>query len=145
MALPFWIRLIGDLLIALALIALPSTRTVTGTGVAAGLAFVGVLVDRLVFVSAGQIIPITVVGGVASETYVPYTPSLVEISIVVAAFAFVAFVYTLAERYLDLREGDVHVSFHLPGFIATARDRLLPRQPALEPLDQADAAVGGDT
>ena len=141
---PFWIRLIGGLLIPLALIAMPSTRTVTGTGVAAGLAFVGVLVDRLVFVSAGQIIPTTVVGGVAAETYVPYTPSLVEISIVVAAFAFVAFVYTLAERYLDLREGDVHVSFHLPGFIATARDRLVQRRPALEPIDVTDTSVGGD-
>jgi Polysulphide reductase len=142
---PFWIRLIGGLLIPLVLIALPVTRTVTGTGVAAGLAFVGVLVDRILFVSAGQIIPGTAVGGVVSQGYVAYTPSLVEISIVVAAFAFVAFVYTLAERYLDLREGDVHVAFHLPAFITTARHRLSVRRATLEPLEPADERTGGET
>jgi hypothetical protein len=37
------------------------------------------------------------------ETFVAYTPSLVEISIVVAAFARRVRLH-LAERYLDLRE-----------------------------------------
>ena len=63
-----------------------------------------------------------------SEPYVAYTPSLVEISIVVGAFAFVAFVYTLAERYLDLREAEAHVGFRLPAFVATARERLAARR-----------------
>jgi molybdopterin-containing oxidoreductase family membrane subunit len=125
---PFWVRLLGGLAIPLVLIALPATRTVTGTGIAAGLAFGGVIMDRLLFVSAGQIIPTTAVGGVVSDPYVAYTPSLVEISIVLAAFAFVAFMYTLAERYLDLRESEVHAGFHIPNFAGMARGRLAARR-----------------
>ncbi len=97
--------------------------------------------------SAGQIIPTTVVGGVASETYVPYTPSLVEISIVVAAFAFVAFVYTLAERYLDLREARCPRRLPPSGRSSpTARDRLVAA-PArdVEPLEPADAIAWAAT
>ena len=143
LALPFWMRLIGGLAIPLVLIALPATRTVSGTGIAAALAFVGVLLDRLLFVSAGQIIPTTTVGGVTSETYVAYTPSLVEISIVVAAFAFVAFFYTLAERYLDLRESEVHIGFHPPNIVGTVRERLAARRPAGEHEEPAEPI--GDT
>ncbi len=124
LAIPFWVRFLAGLVVPLVLIALPATRTVAGTGIAAGLVFVGVFVDRLLFVSVGQIIPTTAVGGVVSEPYVAYMPSLVEISIVVGAFAFIAFLYTLAERYLDLREAEVHVRFRLPAFIATAPERL---------------------
>jgi len=126
------------------LIALPSGRPVATTGIASGLAFVGVLVDRLVFVSAGQIIPTTTVGGVVSEGSIAYTPSLVELSIVAAAFAFVAFFYTLAERYLDLREAEVHVGFPLPDLIARARQRLAARGVA-EPAEATDQTVGGGT
>jgi len=150
LAIPFWIRLVGGLAIPLVLIALPATRTVSGTGIAAGLAFVGVIVDRLLFVSAGQIIPTTAVGGVVSDPYVAYTPSLVEISIVLAAFAFVAFVYTLAERYLDLREAEVHMGFHLPRVVATAPERLRTRwaarrvAPAPTPADAVEETVGGE-
>jgi len=141
LALPFWIRVLGGLAIPLALIALPVTRTVAGTGIAAALAFVGVLLDRLLFVIAGQIIPTTTVGGVTSETFVAYTPSLVEISIVAAAFAFVAFIYTLAERYLDLHESEEHIGFHLPAFVGTARERLAARRVAGEP-GEPGAPVG---
>ena len=150
LAIPFWIRLVGGLAIPLVLIVLPATRTVSGTGIAAGLAFVGVIVDRLLFVSAGQIIPTTAVGGVVSDPYVAYTPSLVEISIVLAAFAFVAFVYTLAERYLDLREAEVHMGFHLPRVVATAPERLRTRwaarrvAPAPTPADAVEETVGGE-
>jgi Polysulphide reductase len=145
LAIPFWVRLLGGLAIPLVLIALPVTRTVAGTGIAAALAFVGVIVDRLLFVSAGQIIPTTAVGGVVSETYVAYTPSLVEISIVVAAFAFIAFVYTLAERYLDLHESEVHIGFHLPSFVATARERLAARRTAAAPVEATDETAGAET
>ena len=150
LAIPFWIRLVGGLAIPLVLIVLPATRTVSGTGIAAGLAFVGVIVDRLLFVSAGQIIPTTAVGGVVSDPYVAYTPSIVEISIVLAAFAFVAFVYTLAERYLDLREAEVHMGFHLPRVVATAPERLRTRwaarrvAPAPTPADAVEETVCGE-
>jgi molybdopterin-containing oxidoreductase family membrane subunit len=144
LAIAFWVRLLGGLAIPLVLIALPVTRTVAGTGIAAGLAFVGVIIDRLLFVTAGQIMPTTAVGGMVSETYVAYTPSLVEISITVGAFAFVAFLYTLAERYLDLREAEVHIGFHVPTFITTTRARLAARRAAVEPLEAADEPAGGD-
>jgi Ni/Fe-hydrogenase subunit HybB-like protein len=144
LAIPFWIRLLGGLAIPLVLIALPATRTVAGTGIAAGLAFVGVILDRLLFVTAGQIIPTTTVGGVVSDTYVPYTPSLVEISIVLAAFAFVAFIYTLAERYLDLRESEVHIGFHLPDVAGMARERLAARRTAGEPVEPTGETAGGE-
>ena len=147
LAIPFWIRLLGGLVVPLALIALPATRTVAGTGIAAALAFVGVLLDRLLFVSAGQIIPTTTVGGVTSETYVAYTPSLVEISIVVAAFAFVAFAYTLAERYLDLTESEVHIGFHPPDVVGAVRERLAARRVAggsATPAEPAGQTNGGE-
>ena len=76
-------------------------------------------------------------------------PSLVEVSIVVAAFAFVAFVYTLAERYLDLSEAEVHIGVPpaRPSCVAGA-ERVAARlggtadgrAPAAE---QADATPGG--
>jgi hypothetical protein len=78
------------------------------------LALVGVFVDRLSFVAAGQIAPTTAISGVVSAPYAVYTPSLVEISILVGAVGFVALLYTLAERYLDLRESEVHIGFSLP-------------------------------
>lgn len=147
LAIPYWIRLLGGLIVPLALIALPVTRTVTGTGIAAGLAFVGVIVDRLLFVSAGQIIPMTTVGGVVSDPYVSYVPSLVEISIVLAAFAFVAFMYTLAERYLDLTESEVHIGFHPPDVVGAVRERLAARRvlgESVTPEQPTDETVGGE-
>ena len=33
---------------------------------------------------------------------------------IAGAFAFMALMYTLAERYLDMGEGDVHVFFNFP-------------------------------
>ena len=126
-ALSFWSRLLIGLVVPLALVALPRTRTVLGTGVASALAFVGVLLDRYLFVITGQIVPTTTVGGVVSDPYVSYTPSFVEISIVIAAFAFVAFMYTLAERYLDLAETEAHLGFHLPLAMREAPTRLRAR------------------
>ncbi len=144
LAVGFWARVIAGLLIPLVLIALPVTRTVAGTGIAAGLVFVGVFLDRLLFVVAGQMIPTTAVGGVVSIDYVAYTPSLVEISIVVAAFAFIAFVYTLAERYLDLRESDVHLGYHLPRFVGTTREWLASRRATRLADDVIDEPAGSE-
>jgi len=145
LAIGFWVRVIVGLVVPLALIALPATRTVAGLGVAACLALVGVFIDRFLFVTAGQLIPTTVVGGVVATDFVPYTPSLVEISIVLAAFAFVAFVYTLAERYLDMRESEVHLGFHLPAFVTTTLERLAARRTARRSTELADEPVGGES
>jgi molybdopterin-containing oxidoreductase family membrane subunit len=126
-ALGFWTRVLAGLIVPLVLVALPRTRTVLGTGLASGLALAGVLLDRYVFVITGQIVPTTTTGGVVSDPYVSYSPSLVEISIVVAAFAFVAFMYTLAERYLDLAEAEAHLGFQLPLVVSEAPRRLRTR------------------
>jgi molybdopterin-containing oxidoreductase family membrane subunit len=121
----FWgLRVVLGLVVPLVLIALPATRTPAGTVVAAVLALVGVFVDRLTFVSAGQIAPTTTVSGVVSSPYAAYSPSPVEIGILIGAAAFVALVYTLAERYVDLREADAHPFLRL--FVAWLRRRLTP-------------------
>ena len=126
LALEFWVVRVGlGLAVPLILVALPATRTATGTFVAALLAIIGVFVDRMTFVLAGQIGP-TTVSGVVSAPWAEYTPTLVEIGIIVGATAFVALGYTLAERYLDLRESsDVHAYVSL----AWIRARLRARTP----------------
>jgi hypothetical protein len=109
-------------------VALPVTRTPTGTGVASLLAIGGVFVDRMTFVAAGQIAPTSVAGNVAAP-FAAYSPSPVEIAIILGAVAFVALVYTLAERYLDLNESDVHAAVTLPvPSLAKLRALLSPRR-----------------
>lgn len=99
----FWLAKVGlGLLVPLVLLALPRTRTPIGLFVASGCALAGIFVDRLVFVMAGQIAPATSVSGVVSQPLAAYAPSVVEVAIVVGALGVVAFVYTLAERFLDL-------------------------------------------
>jgi Ni/Fe-hydrogenase subunit HybB-like protein len=110
------LRLIGGLALPLLLLAVPQTRTPAGLVLAGALAFIGVFVDRLTFVIAGQAAPVTTVSGVVSAPVAVYTPSLVEIAIVIGGLALVAFAYTLAERYLDLSESDVHTIIRLPAW-----------------------------
>ena len=98
----FWARLVLGLLLPLVLVLLPRTRTPAGLFAACCLALAGVLLDRTAFVLAGQIAPDTASSGIVSTPFAEYVPSPVEISIVVGAAAFMAFVYTLAERFLDL-------------------------------------------
>jgi Ni/Fe-hydrogenase subunit HybB-like protein len=110
----FWLRVIGGLIVPAVLITLPIARR-PETMLAAGILVLGgVLVDRYVFVAAGQVAPVTTLAGTAAFPYATYSPSMVELSIIVGACAFMAFCYTLAERYLDMGEGDVHVFFPFP-------------------------------
>ena len=115
LAIPFWAgRVVLGLVVPMALVALPMTRTPGGLAAASVLALAGVLLDRTLFVMAGQISPITTAAGTVSYPYASYVPSLVEVTIIVGAAAFLAFVYTLAERYLDLEEADIHTFFPWP-------------------------------
>ena len=115
LAAQFWIvRVALGLVVPLTLVVLPRTRTPGCLFAASLLALTGVFVDRMLFVSAGQIYPTTTASGAVSYPYAAYTPSPVEIGIIVGAVAFLAFCYTLAERYLDLEEADVHVFFPWP-------------------------------
>jgi molybdopterin-containing oxidoreductase family membrane subunit len=108
------IRVIGGILVPAVLLLVPMTRTPGWTAVASGLALVGVFFDRLTFVTAGQIVPRGTLAGTVSYPYAAYTPSPVEIGIILGALAFLAMGYTLAERYLDMGETDVHVGIPWP-------------------------------
>ena len=109
LALQFWVFRVGlGLAVPLVLVLWPRTRTPDGLFAASCLTFVGIIADRMIFVSAGQIAPGTAVAGVVSSPWAEYTPSPVEIAIIVGAFAFFALVYTLAERYLPMGEHEGH-------------------------------------
>ena len=110
LAFQFWgIRVVAGLVVPAVLVLLPMARTPSGVFAAAVLALAGIFADRFTLVTAGQIVPITAHAGTVGLPYAAYTPSLVEITIVVGAVAFLAFAYTLAERYLDMGESDVHI------------------------------------
>jgi len=144
----FWgIRVVGGLVIPLALVVLPMTRTAGAVCAASVLALLGVFVDRTTFVSAGQIAPTTTAAGTVSYPYAAYSPAPVEIVLLVGAAAFVAFVYTLAERYLDLSESDVHVGLAWPWLRRhdapeTDVDPTPPSPAPVAPDDAPDAPVG---
>lgn len=110
LALPFWVlRVLLGLVVPIILLVLPRTRTPAGLAAAAGLAFIGLFADRAIFVFAGQVVPDSAVAGVLPSPFAAYVPSLVEISIVVGAFAALALAYTLAERHLPMGEHSGHV------------------------------------
>jgi molybdopterin-containing oxidoreductase family membrane subunit len=135
LAIPFWAgRVVLGLVVPMALVALPMTRTPGGLFAASVLALVGVFLDRTLFVMAGQISPITTAAGTVSYPYASYIPTLVEGTIIVGAAAFLAFIYTLAERYLDLEEADVHTFFPWPWLRGGSHDAH---------GDQGDAAESG--
>jgi Ni/Fe-hydrogenase subunit HybB-like protein len=96
----------------LLLLTWPGGRRAFAVLVASCLTLVGVFVDRLQFVTAGQITPAGAASGLVDLPYTTYSPSLIEIGIVVGACAVIPLVYTLAERFLDLSSpggsGDVH-------------------------------------
>jgi hypothetical protein len=71
---------------------------------------VGLFADRAIFVFAGQVVPSTAVAGVKSSPFATYVPSLVEVSVVVGAFAALALAYTLAERCLPMGEHSGHAT-----------------------------------
>lgn len=115
LALQFWgVRVGLGLVVPMALVALPLSRSPRGLVTASGLALAGVFADRMLLVTAGQLTPTTAAAGTVSYPYAAYSPSLVEIAIIAGAVAFLALAYTLAERYLDLEEADIHTFFPWP-------------------------------
>jgi Ni/Fe-hydrogenase subunit HybB-like protein len=115
MAWMFWGLRVGlGLVVPAVLLIGGRNRGAAWLGAAALLALLGVFIDRTLLVAAGQVSPITTAAGTVSYPYAEYWPSLVEITILAGAAAFMAFMYTLAERYLDLEEADVHTFFPWP-------------------------------
>ena len=86
LAIPFWVRLVGGLAIPLVLIALPATRTVAGHRHRGGPRLRrGVRRSAALRERPDRSSPRPPSGASCPTTYVAYTPSLVEISIVVGA------------------------------------------------------------
>jgi len=148
----FWFRVMGGLAIPAILIALPIARR-PETMLAAGvLVLAGVFVDRYMFVMAGQIAPITAGAGTVSQPYASYAPTPVELALIAGAGAFMALMYTLAERYLDMGEGDVHVFFNFPWIKQhhehddeEGHDHAASETPALEPAAAVTVAAAAAT
>ena len=135
----FWIgRVVIGIAIPLVLVLYRPTQTPIGLFAASILAFVGVLVDRVLFVDAGQIVSSSAASGVVSNPFNEYTPSLVEISILVGAFAFLAMGYTLAERFLDMSE---HVGSHRPLLSGWGRHPHEPAAPGAATAEQGAATA----
>jgi len=112
LAIPFWVLRVGlGMLLPLVLLVLPRFRTPAGVLAASCLAFMGLFVDRTIFVLAGQIAPTTANSGVVTQGWATYVPTFVEVSITVGGLAFIGLVYTLAERFLDMGEHGGHVGF----------------------------------
>jgi Ni/Fe-hydrogenase subunit HybB-like protein len=146
LAVPFWgVRVGLGLALPLVLIVAPRWRTDRGLFVAAVCALGGVFVDRLLLVTGGEIAPITSAAGVVSSPYAAYTPSPVEIAIVVGAAAFVAFAYTLAERYLDLGESDVHAGFPVIQLLRRVQRLFVPVITFRSGLGDGPLSAGADT
>ncbi len=140
----FWIvRVALGLAVPLALVLLRRTRTPAGLFAASSLAFVGVLVDRIIFVSAGQVAPGTAVAGVVSSPWATYSPSLVEIAIMVGAFGFFGLVYTLVERYAPMGEHQGHLVGAFLGTVALAPTVLEEGADPLAPPAPTPGLLGG--
>jgi Ni/Fe-hydrogenase subunit HybB-like protein len=114
LAAQFWARVVLGLVVPAVIIALPIARRPAAMAGASVLVLAGILLDRYLFVAAGQIAPVTADAGTVVYPYATYTPTMVEIAILVGAGAFMAFFYTLAERYLNMGEGDTHLFFSWP-------------------------------
>jgi molybdopterin-containing oxidoreductase family membrane subunit len=110
----FWLRVVGGLVVPALIVVTPLGRRPGAIFTAGVLILGGILLDRFLFVAAGQIAPQTAGAGTISYPYAPYTPTPVELAILVGAGAFMALLYTLAERYLDMGETDTHVFFGFP-------------------------------
>ncbi|HYO45006.1 MAG TPA: NrfD/PsrC family molybdoenzyme membrane anchor subunit, partial [Candidatus Limnocylindrales bacterium] len=110
----FWGRVALGLVLPAILVAFPWGRRPGVIFTASILALGGIAIDRFLLVAAGQVAPITTASGSVSYPYAPYSPTVVELAIFVGAGAFMAFCYTLAERYLDMGEGDQHIFFAWP-------------------------------
>ena len=107
-------RVVAGIVVPLAILALPRFRTPTFTGLAGFLSLAGVFIDRSLFVVAGELVPRTAMAGTVAHPYAEYSPSLVEIGILLGAAAFMAMVYSLVERYLPMGDSDVHVFWPWP-------------------------------
>jgi molybdopterin-containing oxidoreductase family membrane subunit len=114
LAVGFWGRVLIGLVIPVVLLVLPVARKPEVIFGVALMILLGVFLDRYLFVVAGQIYPMTSLSGTVAQPYAEYAPSVVEIAIIAGGAAFMAFMYTLAERYLDMGHSGKHMFWPWP-------------------------------
>jgi molybdopterin-containing oxidoreductase family membrane subunit len=103
----FWFfEVLIGMLIPIVILLNKHTRTPFGVMVAGLLCTVGIFFMRYDLVVAGQLFPLREGAGILTDGLLSYTPSAVEISIVVGAIATCLFLYTMAEKLLPLEGGE---------------------------------------
>jgi len=91
------------LLVPMALMAYPKTRTVNGVLAASTLVLVGMFASRFEFVVGGQITALTA-DNFHEFPVASYVPSATEFAIVIAGIALFAMLYTVGRELFDLNE-----------------------------------------
>jgi molybdopterin-containing oxidoreductase family membrane subunit len=110
LSVPFWVFTVGIGMVApLAILLRPRVagdraKVVSDVLLASCLAFGGMFVERIAFVAAGQITPMSAASGIVVGDFAAYVPSAVEVGIVVGALGLAGLLYTIAERFVDLGE-----------------------------------------
>ncbi len=92
----FWTFVVAGLVLPIALVALPRTRTARGIGLAAGLVVVAMYIKRFLIVVPPQTRP--VVGGEPGA----YIPSWVELTVVLGAAAGIVLIVMLLFRFVPV-------------------------------------------
>lgn len=100
----YWgLGILVGLVVPLALMVYPGTRTTDGVMAASAMALVGVFVTRYEFVVGGQVVALTPDPG-HQYPFVSYIPTFTEVSLIVFGFALCALVYTVGSLLLDVDE-----------------------------------------
>ena len=120
----YWgLGIVVGLVVPLALMLYPKTRTVNGVLVSGAAVLVGVFVTRYEFVIGGQVVALSPDPGY-EYPIVSYAPSFVETALVIFAFALCALVYT-AGRYVFTLD-------KIPSFAKSEKTTCTPRGEADE-------------
>ncbi len=99
----YWgIGILMGLIIPLFLMLNPGTRNLKGILAASTLVLIGMFTARFEYILGGQVVPIFQVP--LPPQFVSYSPTFVEISVVILAFAVCALLYTLGNRIFTLEE-----------------------------------------
>lgn len=99
----YWgLEIVIGLIIPFFLVLNPGTRNTGGLLAASSLVLIGMFVTKYNLVFGGQVVPL--LQGLWQEQFLSYSPTFVEFSIVILAFAVVALLYTLGNRIFALEE-----------------------------------------
>lgn len=101
----FWFEILVCLAVPIVLLAMPQFRRQLGMQVlAASLLIIGLFIARYEFIIGGQMVPLfkgAWISGLNPSGFVPYTPSLVEWSLVLIGVSVALVVFGLADRYAN--------------------------------------------